>query len=123
MSSKKKESKKLFEGMSVEPEHANPELPESAHAQEEQAAETLDENAAEQPVVLNADNNLNNESQAKPDESTADDVLEDVRRSLIEEEQAHEKEEQPKWWKRIGRGSRKQVPQPESSKMVEEINV
>ena len=123
MSRKKNESKKLFEGMPVEPEHADQGLPESAQSQEEHTAETLenDKKAAEQPIVPNPDNTSDDQPQTQPDESSPDDILEDVRRSLIEE--AHEKEEQPKWWKRIGRGSRKKTVEREPPTVVEEINL
>jgi len=43
-----------------------------------------------------------------------------VRRSLIEDE-AHVKEEQPKWWRRIVKGSRKNTVPAETPKAVEEI--
>ena len=121
MSSKKNEPKKLFENMAVEPEHAHQENPESEPVHEEHEAETLEKNEVEQSAVPNADATVDDQIKAESDESP-DDILEDVRRSLIEEEQAHEKEEQPKWWKRIGKGSRKKAAE-ETPQVVEEINL
>jgi hypothetical protein len=123
MSSKKKASKKLFEGMSVEPEHADPALPESAQAPEEHASETTDqvESAGEEADVPTTDVVAQDQPQQEQEESSTDDILEDVRRSLIEEEQVQE-EERP-WWKRIGRGSRKKAVQEEPPKPVEEIDL
>jgi hypothetical protein len=89
-------------------------------AKEEAAA--ADESAAELPTAQ-SDVAAAESPTAESAETLADDLLEDVRRSLIEEEEAHEKEEQPKWWKRIGRGSRKAAPEAETQKTVEEINL
>jgi len=57
------------------------------------------------------------------DESSSDDILDVVRRSLIEENETAESEKQSKWWKRIGRGSSKQEPQVEEPETVEEIDL
>lgn len=46
------------------------------------------------------------------DEISADDLLEDVRRSLIEEDTHKQAEEKPKWWKRIGRGQKSEEVMP-----------
>lgn len=134
MPRKKKESKKIFENMPVEPdevhhENANAEIPAETNAgltestEEKDNASALDPNQSEgkeTPVDVNT-------SAAEPSrqesEESLDDLLEDVRHSLIEEEEAHEKEEQPKWWKRIRKGSRKNVAEPEKPKVVEEINL
>ena len=124
MSSKKKASKKLFEGMSVEPERADQVLPESTQVPEEHAAaETTDqvESAGEEAPVPTTDVAPQDQPQAEREESSTDDILEDVRRSLIEEEQVQE-EERP-WWKRIGRGSRKKVVEQEPAEPVEEIDL
>ena len=58
----------------------------------------------------------------KAEQLSPDDLLEDVRRSLIEEQEEHDKEARPKWWQRIGIGSRKIAAEPELSK-AEEINL
>jgi hypothetical protein len=63
-------------------------------------------------------------SNDKPKELSADDILDDVRRSLIDDEsQALELQKQSKWWKRIGIGASKQEPKPEEPKPIEEIDI
>jgi hypothetical protein len=46
------------------------------------------------------------------EETSSDDLLEDVRRSLIEEE-LHESQKESKWWRRVGRRAKK--PEPEAA--------
>ncbi|HSJ85679.1 MAG TPA: hypothetical protein VK909_00605 [Anaerolineales bacterium] len=123
MPSKKNEPKKLFDGMPVEPERPNQERPESAPVPDEQQAQALETNTTEQPVVPSVDTTAANDPQPEQVEESSDDILDDVRRSLIEEQEAHEKEEQPKWWKRIGKGSRKKPVEQEPPKVVEEIDL
>ncbi|SRR6266540_1124437 len=122
MSRKKNGSKKLFDSMPVEPEHAHEEIPESAEVHEEHEAETLDKSGAEEAVVPNTDDSAAEPSQEESADVSPDDLLEGMRRSLIEEE-ARDKEQQPKWWKRIGKGSRKNAAEQETPKAVEEINL
>jgi hypothetical protein len=124
MSSKKNESKKIFENMHVEPEHAQPQNSETAQP-EEHKPETSDQdiNVMEEAVVPATGATLGDQPAAEQDDAAGDELLEDVRRSLIEEEQAQEQEEQPKWWRRIGRGSRKKAAEQEPPKGVEEINL
>lgn len=70
---------------------------------------TPGETAADAPVEEQAD-----EAAAQPEASeeepqaelSPDDLLEDVRHSLIEESAAEEKKEDAKWWKRIVKGKR-----------------
>jgi len=57
-------------------------------------------------------------SQAESEEESPDDALDDVRRSLLEEDA--QEEANPRWWKRIGRSSRKKN---EETKAPEEINM
>jgi hypothetical protein len=150
MSSKKNGSKKLFEGMPVEPEHGQHQ-PEAENPEQEKSVgeeaivssvdtdvptetdSSLTESAARQEEPSDPDQNQTADdegvmevqasaAQDASDEDSADDLLEDVRRSLIEEETTHEQAEQSKWWKRIGRGSRKKTPEPEPPQ-AEEINL
>jgi hypothetical protein len=141
MSRKKKSPKNLFENMSVEPDdvhrpdansepsaETNPALPESTEGESESQADEMnlveaDEEsaAADEPVAEPSAEKA--EKAEEVEDTSADDLLEDVRRSLIEEEETREKEEQPKWWKRIGKGSRKTTSEPEAAKAVEEINL
>jgi AAA ATPase containing von Willebrand factor type A (vWA) domain len=136
MSRKKHESKKIFENMPVEPDEvphgtSNAAVPadetstplteaeqaESEAPALEQAADKSEETAP------NADESAAESSNPESDEVSPDDLLEDVRRSLIQEEESRDKEQQPKWWKRIGRSSRKNTPEQETPKAVEEINL
>ncbi len=122
MSRKKNGSKKLFDGMPVEPEHVHEDITESADVHEEREVETPDKNGVDSPVVPNADVKADDQPVAAQDDSSPDEILEDMRRSLIEEE-AHDKEGQSKWWKRIGKSSRKKAAEPEPLKPIEEINL
>ena len=56
-------------------------------------------------------------------ELSADDLLEDVRRSLIEENVEKEEKENSKWWRKIGRGSRKKKGNQEETSNAEEESV
>lgn len=104
------------------------ELPAETNANLSESA--AEKNEAGDPTVGQVENTLSPveegaaaaaPSDLESDELSPDDLLDDVRRSLIEDE-AQENREQPKWWKRIGRGSRKNA-EPEEPKVVEEINL
>ena len=101
-------------------EDADAELPVESNADLPESSQKRDEPTALNPIQQDGEGISLGGNEAK-DES-ADDLLEDVRRSLIEEE-AHDQEAQPKWWKRIRKGSRKNAPQPEKPQIVEEINI
>src|SRR6266498_1779083 len=116
MSSKKNGSKNLFENMPVEPEHLPNENPES----DQDKAQLQQKSQVEEPAVPNANAKVEAEQpKAETVETSTDDILEDVRRSLIEEEETQEQEQEQKWWKRIGRKSRRN----ETPKAVEEISL
>ena len=147
MPKKKNGTRKLFSDMPVEPEHSNDESMRPTTASEEQANEVPENQEFLMPVTSDADlerpekNADSTESvqgtqdpapadagQADADEtpaqeSSADDLLEDMRRSLIEEAKHKREEEKPKWWKRIGKGSRKKDAEPQPAKPVEEISL
>jgi hypothetical protein len=78
-------------------------VPLEADSQETES--TPDEVEADAPVEEQVD-----EAVVQPESSEAelspDDLLEDVRHSLIEESAAEEKKEDSKWWKRIVKGKR-----------------
>ncbi len=57
----------------------------------------------------------------EPEEENPDDLLEDVRKSLLEEDAQEHKEQ--KWWQRIGRSSRRKGPEEETPQVQEEINL
>lgn len=54
-------------------------------------------------------------------ESTSDDLLEDVRRSLIEADETDKNKKEAKWWRRIGRKPKSVEPEPSS--LVVEIDL
>jgi len=56
-------------------------------------------------------------------ELSADDLLEDVRRSLIEEKVETDEKENSKWWKKIGKGSRKKKSKKEEAPQTEVENM
>jgi hypothetical protein len=98
MSKKKSDSSKHIEFGEIEPaevehENAEPVLSE-VEAPVPVEAEVVE--AAPQPVEAETG-----------EEVSSDDLLEDVRKSLIEEETQKQVEEKPKWWKRIGKGGSK----------------
>ena len=101
MSNKKKKSKKIEQ------------------SGEHDAAETNDrltgQLAAGKDAPINDEHDTemadSTHSSDESSELSPDDILEDVRRSLIEEDQVAENEKQSKWWRRIGRGtSRLETP-------------
>ena len=123
MTKKKNGSKKIFDSMHVEPEHANDENAEAARKNDVPEPELNDNARVDEPVISDTVNNQEDQSEPAKDDSSPDDILNDVRRSLIEEEEAHEQEDQPKWWKRIGRGSKKKQAEAPKPPVVEEINL
>ena len=143
--SKKKEIKQIFENLEVESSDANPKKLEPSPEQPRQETNVPEENQTVDDELLMARLELaaeeEQESAAPVDESVTlseehasveaveqpgqdaeeespDDILEDVRRSLLEEE-AQVEEERP-WWKRIGKSSRKNKVEEETR---EEINL
>src|SRR5260221_9597290 len=75
----------------------------SADAKQEAVPSQLDSGKAE----AGADSPISETSEGSADEVSAEDLLDDVRRSLIEEEtQADEKK--PSWWGKKGKGKKDQ---------------
>jgi hypothetical protein len=123
---KKNRNKKIFEDLeiasaeahagSTEPtggdaEHSTLLLPGQGQENEEQAPAQVDASAGGE------------QSEHAAEEMSPDDILADVRHTLIEDE-THEKEGQSqKWWRRIGRGSRKNAVESEPSKAPEEVEL
>jgi hypothetical protein len=116
MPSKKNGSKNLFENMPVEPEHLPHENPES----KDDKLPAQQNNQVEESAVPAADSKIDEQAKPEDGDTSTDGILEDVRRSLIEEEATHEQEAQQKWWKRIGRKSRRNSGSQETPKVVEE---
>jgi len=81
-----------------------PETPgESTRLDSRQEAESLDQLAEEQT------------SAQENDELSSDDLLDDVRRSLIEDDESEKEKKDAKWWRRIGRKDRSAEPEPPST--------
>lgn len=73
------------------------------------------------PPTAEAASGKEMEALGAEDKENPDDLLEDVRKSLLEEEA--QEEEHPKWWRRIGRSSRRKKVDQEVPKAPEEINL
>ena len=124
---KKKEMKQIFENLDVEsseaqagltePAKADPE-PQAAPSEAEQAVSAEDRLAVETPPVEQPE-----PSSVEAEENSQDDLLDDVRRSLLEEAEAQDQGEGSKWWHRFGRSSRKKAVDEQTARPVEEINM
>lgn len=105
----------------LESSETNAEVQEIITDEPETSASDLntqeDENIA--PTDISAESST--EDVETEETASADDLLEDVRRSLIEEG-AKEEDKKPKWWKRFGKGGRK-GKEPTAPVPVEEPDV
>ena len=101
---------------------------------EQNEVDSVEEEVSETEAVSSeTEANASDESQddavddvlLEDDELSPDDLLDDVRRSLIEENEKAEKEKKPKWWQKFGSGTRKQKSSGESLEVStpEEDNV
>ncbi len=143
---KKKEIKQIFENMELESSEANQ---NSSEPQQEQAQPSEipvgDEEKLEQRLMsegepegqpetstvedqpatagLVPDTGLGSREPPKPEaeEDNPDDLLEDVRKSLLEEDAEEHKE--PKWWQRFGKSSKRKNGEEETPQHQEEINL
>jgi hypothetical protein len=94
-------------------EEANTEITEAGPAEEQNETAASDENLQEvmETSVDSEESSSQDSLNAEVGEAEAtDDLLDDVRRSLIEEE-GDEGQKEPKWWQRIGRKAKKAEPQ------------
>lgn len=107
MASKKKKSQEPNKPADPEADATNADITESVSAAQEAPVSDVDENTS---------------AQGAPDAVSPDDLLDDVRRALIEDEAQESQEKQSKWWRRIGKGAGKQDTQVEQPK-VEEIDL
>ena len=114
--------KKIFENTEIESVEARAGSNDSVQADpkeeavlpdpvEQEAAEEMSE-GGEQAVSEEAPADLNaapesDEAVNIPEESSADDLLDDVRRSLMEDETLAEEKKSRKWWRRGAKGSEK----------------
>jgi hypothetical protein len=142
---KKKEMKQIFENLELESSEANPHIGEPAGDQGESSnapvgdEEKIEErpmktempeepsgpekavdDAAQQGLVPITGELPSGLPEQESNEENPDDLLGDVRKSLLEEE-TQEEEKEHKWW-RFGRSSRKKTVEEEPSNL-EEINL
>ena len=142
--SKKNQFKKLFESAEIESADAHPKSTEPD--QDEQPSEettqgTDPQNESMQPLSVEADSAedasiqaeetaadmtepVSAESESGPHpskESSTDDILEDVRRSLIEEDESAQSQQQSRWWRRIARRGKR--PETEQTPSPAEIDL
>ena len=124
--SKKKEFKKIFDNMEPESTEAHVDLTKPSKADEAENTSAPHVDTVTDEVTGVSVENLSVGQMQLADERTEeispDDLLGDVRKSLIEDE-AQEGAKQPKWWKRIGRSSRRKADEAESQVAIEEINL
>jgi len=83
-----------------ESEEITPESTESGQAGDEASAASSSE---AEPQAETADS-----AESAADEVSMDDLLDDVRRSLIETETQAEEQKKPRWWNRLSRGGQKE---------------
>jgi hypothetical protein len=142
---KKKEMKQIFENLELESSEANPNSSEP-HQEPAQPSETPvgdeekleerllsegqqvelkktagEEQAAIQGIVPETGPRSLEPPKPEPREDNPDDLLEDVRRLLLEEETEDHKD--TKWWQRFGKSSRRKSEEEEAPKVPEEINL
>jgi hypothetical protein len=110
MSNKKKKSKKIEQSSEHDAAELNDHLTGQLAAGED--APVNDDTGTEM-----AESTHSSDEVAEP---SPDDILDDVRRSLIEEDQAAEDQKQSKWWRRIGRGTSRSEVSVDEPKATEE---
>jgi hypothetical protein len=141
---KKKEMKQIFENLELESSEAKsnlnerpqdqaqaPEIPVGDEEKLEErlmsAEEPAEQSSVEEPqeaekgVVPNTGDAFPEQPKSESEEDNPDDLLEDVRRSLLEEDAQEHKEQ--KWWQRIGKSSRRKSTEEETPQVQEEINL
>ena len=112
---KKNRKAKKSDSVEIESAEANAELTESSNTDAEREALPSDSNPAEEVT-----SGENPETSASAEEESVDELLEDVRRSLIEDEVS--KDAKPsKWWRR--KGGKEKTPQNEAPAANIEIDL
>jgi hypothetical protein len=105
MTNKNSESKQ-FNEMENESAAANKETTPSVPAESESTSSDM---SPQETVELSSEEQISSDTE---NESGSDDLLEDVRRSLIEEEETDKHKKEAKWWRRIGRKQKSVEPEP-----------
>ncbi|MCI0550844.1 MAG: DUF3305 domain-containing protein [Anaerolineae bacterium] len=115
---KKKRNKQIFESIQIESVEANAESKESEKVEgalpdlspQEAAAEIPESDgqpADKESVPPLNDVPVSDEPANIDDEVSADDLLNDVRQSLIEDETVKDEKKSKKWWRRVAKGLQK----------------
>ncbi|HSG42624.1 MAG TPA: hypothetical protein VLA72_05665 [Anaerolineales bacterium] len=91
---------------------------ESVSSESEAAAVEVSQNEDDETESTEADDAVEDVS-SEEEVFSPDDLLDDVRRSLIEENERAEKEKKPKWWQKLGVGARKTKDSDEVEEIVE----
>ena len=107
MTNKNSESKQSNE-MENESAAANKETTPSVPAETESES-TSSDMSPQETVELSSEEQISSDTE---NEAASDDLLEDVRRSLIEEEETDKHKKEAKWWRRIGRKQKSVEPEP-----------
>ena len=125
MPKKNKKAKVIDFGQIEETSATSDHLTESAAAGNEAVSPNpnpdTNEEASVHEEMVSGEESKDEVSEESDDES-ADDLLDDVRRSLIEDA-THTDEKQSKWWKRIGKGSRKEKTEVAKNEPIEEAKI
>src|ERR1051325_7208809 len=111
---KKNQIKKIFEDMPMESAETNSEMTEPVSADSQTEATPSDQNPEQEVEESSQEAEQRSEETSPASTSTEDvspeDLLDDVRRSLLEQE-ADQSPKESKWWRRIGKKSKS--PEPE----------
>lgn len=118
---KKKTDKNLFENFEVEPiKEKDPET-ESVSSEAETVLPEVISDVDDEIQPEDADDSFSEDIPLDDVELSADDLLDDVRRSLIEENAEVEENKKPSLWQKIGFGSRKKKVADEVQAAVEDV--
>lgn len=99
---------------------ANPDADETPDHMTEPVSAAQEASVPDQDEAVAADAPVKvSESEESP---SPDDLLDDVRRALIEDD-VQDSQKQSKWWQRIGMGGGKQDAQAEQPKVIQEIDL
>jgi hypothetical protein len=106
---KKNGKSEKFNEMESEAAAADAEINRSAHAESLSESTPSDPSPQEEVVDMSPEGQISSSTES---ESSSEDLLDDVRRSLIEEEETDRGKKETKWWRRIGRKGRSAEPEP-----------
>src|SRR6266536_891597 len=112
---KKNQIRKLFENMPSESAETDSEttepIPADSQSEPSSPGQQPEQEVMQSPQAEEKPSEEDVVASSGAEEASPDDLLEDVRRSLIEEEETDKSQKESKWWRRIGKKSKS--PQPE----------